>query len=76
MSTYPSQEADQRIAEARQSKASSLDLSGLSLTVIPEAVFQLTNLEILVLNGNQIEAIPEALGQLSWLFSGWRSSDE
>jgi small GTP-binding protein len=60
-----SQDADQRLLKAKQSKATSLDLSGLNLTVIPEAVFQLTDLQQLYLNNNQITAVPDAVSQLA-----------
>jgi internalin A len=59
-----SQAADRRILQAKQSKATSLDLSNLNLRVIPEAVFHLVNLQSLDLHINQITAIPDALRQL------------
>ncbi len=42
-----------------------LDLSGKSLTEIPEAIAQLTNLTTLDLSINQISTIPESIAQLS-----------
>jgi internalin A len=60
-----SHEAEHRILAAKYSNASSLDLSSLNLTAIPETVCQLVNLKELSLINNSIVAIPEALGQLA-----------
>src|SRR6266566_4375098 len=52
------QEATSRITEAGYSNATSLDLSGLTLTAIPESVAQLSNLQRLNLSDNPL---PEEL---------------
>ncbi|XP_019637953.1 PREDICTED: phytosulfokine receptor 1-like [Branchiostoma belcheri] len=44
-----------------------LDLSNQGLTSIPEEVFDLTDLEILIVSNNRLTAIPEAIGRLQKL---------
>ncbi|XP_078663043.1 uncharacterized protein LOC144906547 [Branchiostoma floridae x Branchiostoma belcheri] len=44
-----------------------LDLSNQSLTSIPEEVFDLTDLEILIVSNNRLTVIPEAIGRLQKL---------
>ena len=56
-----------RIEEARNSKATELDLSGEGLSQLPESLWQLSQLQVLDLNDNQLTAVPEVLGQLSQL---------
>lgn len=58
-------EATRRIEEVRRTNVSSLDLSELSLTAVPETLGQLTNLEVLNLSTNAITAIPDSLAQLT-----------
>jgi small GTP-binding protein len=60
-------EATRRIQQAADSKAPSIDLSGLGLRVVPETVGQLANLQSLDLHNNQITVIPEALRHLAKL---------
>src|SRR5262249_52270479 len=60
-------EAQRRIDEAEESRASRLDLSRLGLTEIPERLSRLFNLEVLDLKGNQISEIPETVFRLSAL---------
>ncbi|XP_078663411.1 uncharacterized protein LOC144906726 isoform X1 [Branchiostoma floridae x Branchiostoma belcheri] len=45
-----------------------LDLTGKNLTVIPEEVFGITDLEYLDLSKNQLTTIPEAIEQLQKLY--------
>ena len=63
-------EAQQRIEEARQKRARTLDLSDMKLRELPEAIASLTQLLILKLDNNQLRELPEALAsltQLQWL---------
>jgi Leucine-rich repeat (LRR) protein len=60
-------EALRRIEEVRKSGATSLDLSKLKLSTLPEAIGQLSQLQQLYLSGNQLSTLPEAIGQLSQL---------
>jgi small GTP-binding protein len=60
-------EAEQKIEAARQSGANELYLGGMSLTELPEALGQLTQLLLLYLSNNRLTALPEALGQLTQL---------
>ena len=61
-------EAESRIATALTEGASELlDLSGLGLTALPEALGRLTQLQQLDVSHNQLTALPEALGQLTQL---------
>jgi len=59
------QEAVRRIEEAKSSNASTLNLSRLKLTAIPDSLTRLANLQQLTLGENQITAIPESLAQLA-----------
>ncbi|HEY1187985.1 MAG TPA: COR domain-containing protein [Gemmata sp.] len=59
--------AEKQIAEAKRTGASSLNLSFMRLTEVPEALGQLTQLHTLYLNSNQLSSVPEALGQLTQL---------
>ncbi len=54
-----SKEADRRVLAAKKSKASGLNLSGFNLRVIPEAVSQLRNLQVLDLSDNRFTEIPK-----------------
>jgi internalin A len=65
--TSPPSPADVRIQEARNERATSLDLSYLSLTELPESVAQLSQLKVLYLDGNQLTTLPESVAQLSQL---------
>ena len=47
-------EARERIAEAARSGAEQLDIGGLGLTDVPEALFELGQLRVLNLAGNRI----------------------
>ena len=44
-----------------------LDLYGNQLSTLPEAIGQLSQLQVLDLSGNQLSTLPEAIGQLSQL---------
>ncbi|NQU20766.1 MAG: TIR domain-containing protein [Candidatus Nealsonbacteria bacterium] len=65
------EEAKRRIQHARRSVATELDLSGLSLTSVPESLGQLSGLMELGLSGNQLTSLPESLDQLSCLEELW-----
>jgi Leucine-rich repeat (LRR) protein len=60
----PLAEAERRIAQAGRSGAVELDLSGLGLTVVPDSVARLTNLERLWLFKNRLTVIPDSLAEL------------
>ncbi|MCI0691348.1 TIR domain-containing protein [candidate division KSB1 bacterium] len=62
-------EALTRIEQARETDATELDLSGLGLTELPEALGQLMQLQALNLYNTQLTVLPEWLGQLTQL--GW-----
>ncbi|MGD1703134.1 leucine-rich repeat domain-containing protein, partial [Dapis sp. BLCC M229] len=62
----------ERIKEAKEKKLNKLDLSGsysskndAKLAEIPGDVWELEQLEILDLSGNQLTSIPESISQLS-----------
>ena len=59
------QEALQRIEKAKLSSETTLDLSGLKLTAIPESLDQLAELESLDLSDNELTTLPESIGQLA-----------
>jgi internalin A len=61
------EEAEKRIAAALSEGATALDLGGLGLTALPEALGRLTQLQRLNVSHNQLTALPEALGQLTKL---------
>ena len=63
-------EAQRRIIACHESGESVLDLSGLGLERVPNAVFQLTELQWLSLSNNRLVALPPELGQLSVGCSG------
>jgi leucine-rich repeat protein SHOC2 len=59
---------EERIRQAAETHATSLDLSGLGLREVPEPLGQLTALQWLDLSGNQLTALPASLGQLTALW--------
>jgi len=61
------QEANRIIEECEHSCSTQLDLSGLQLDEIPDAVFELTNLRTLLLYNNQITTIPDKANSLQKL---------
>ncbi len=61
--------ATERIQAALKTGAVELDLSGLDLTEVPEAIAQLTNLKSLVLDNNELTSLPDAIAQLTNLKS-------
>jgi internalin A len=67
MATDSQNEAIKRIQEALSTGAVTLNLSGLELTEVPEAIAQLTNLQTLDLRNNQLTSVPEAIAQLTSL---------
>jgi len=60
-------EAERRITEAVASGATKLDLSGLGLRTLPDAVEQLTTLRSLNVANNQLTTVPAAVWQLTAL---------
>lgn len=62
-------EAGQRIESARKEGATELDLSGMKLTELPEAIASLTQLQSLDLSRNQLTQLPEAIAFLAQLRS-------
>ena len=57
-------EAEQKIEQARRENATTLSLTGMNLTELPESLGQLQNLQRLGLDNNQLRSVPESLGQL------------
>lgn len=58
---------EELIAKAKQTRATQLDLSGLELGALPEALWELSELRVLDLSRNQLTTLPEALGKLTAL---------
>jgi Leucine-rich repeat (LRR) protein len=56
-------EAERRIAEAKRTGATELDLSGLDLKGLTETVGELVQLQELFLNGNRLKQLPQSIGQ-------------
>ena len=63
----PDEIAEERIEQARRSRATTLDLSDLGLTRVPDSLAQLTSLQKLSLNDNQLTTLPESLAKLTSL---------
>ena len=63
----PIEEAERRVADVMQAHGSSLDLTGLGLTAVPDSIGQLTALTTLDLHDNQLTEIPDSIGQLTAL---------
>ncbi|WP_293352870.1 MULTISPECIES: COR domain-containing protein [unclassified Microcoleus] len=63
--------ARQRIEEAQRKGSTFLDLMGLKLTKLPEAIASLTQLRTLWLENNQLKELPEALASLTQLQELW-----
>jgi len=60
-------EALERIKEAKETNATSIDLSKLNLKEIPKKLFESTNLIELSLHNNQITQLPKEIAQLTSL---------
>ena len=60
-------EAESRIAAALAERATHLDLGGLGLTALPEALGKLAQLQTLDVAGNRLTALPVGLRELSCL---------
>jgi len=59
-------EAERRIAEAKRTGETVLNLSDLDLEVLPESVCRLAHLRFLHIN-NRPEELPESMGRLAYL---------
>jgi hypothetical protein len=57
-------EAERRIAEAKRTGETVLNLSGLDLEVLPESVCRLAHLQFLYANNNRLTRLPESIGRL------------
>ena len=60
-------EARRRIEAARREGPTTLDLSGLELTRLPEEISQLTQLQRLDLSNNRLVTLPDTISQLTQL---------
>jgi internalin A len=63
------QEAEKRICQNREDRASKLDLSGLGLTVIPDSISQLSHLRLLDASQNKISEISTKIIKLTDLYT-------
>ena len=59
--------AERRIAEAKRTGSSKLELVILDLTELPDTLWELTELQELHISGTRLAVLPEALGQLTEL---------
>ena len=60
-------DAPELIEKARKQGSLQLDLSGLGLTVVPDSLRELRQLQSLNLSHNKLAALPIFLGELSQL---------
>jgi internalin A len=60
-------EAERRIEQARSEGATTLDLSEMNLTEVPEAIASLTQLRELYLTNNQLTSVPQTIASLTQL---------
>jgi hypothetical protein len=67
LETEGDREAQQRIEQARREGAIALNLRGLKLRELPEAIASLTQLQMLDLQNNQLRELPEAIASLTQL---------
>ncbi len=63
----PNQIASEKIQQARQDAAATLDLSGLKLLSLPKEIGQLRQLKKLYLNDNQLNTMTSEIGRLTQL---------
>lgn len=56
--------AEERIAEAVRTRATSLSLNGLGLTALPDSVGSLTNVTELDLRGSRLTTFPSTLAKI------------
>lgn len=63
------EEANERIREAKIKQYGYLNLSFLNLTAIPDEVFELPKLELLILIGNKLTELPPKISQLKNLLT-------
>jgi internalin A len=54
-----------RIGKARETRATSIDLSGLNLAAVPDSLARLAKLQALYLSNNRLTAIPDSLARLT-----------
>ena len=57
-------EAERRIAEAKRTGETVLNLSDLDLKALPESVCRLAHLRFLYANNNRLTQLPESIGRL------------
>src|SRR5215831_18992358 len=57
-------EAERRIAEAKRTGETVLNLSDLDLEMLPESVCRLAHLQFLYANNNRLTQLPESIGRL------------
>lgn len=69
-------EAVTRVEQTQNKKATALDLSGLGLTELPDAIGQLTQLENLNLAGNKLDVLPDFISLLSQLKDLYLSNNQ
>jgi C-terminal of Roc, COR, domain/Ras of Complex, Roc, domain of DAPkinase/Leucine rich repeat len=69
-------EAERRIEAARREGATTLDLSGMGLTEVPEAIASLTQLTALFLSSNHLTSLPDSILSLSQLNTLFLSNNE
>jgi tRNA U34 5-carboxymethylaminomethyl modifying GTPase MnmE/TrmE len=69
-------EAQQRIERARREGARILDLRGLKLRELPEAIASLTQLQQLFLSHNKLRSLPEAIASLTQLHLLYLSTNQ
>ncbi|NEN91108.1 MAG: hypothetical protein F6K48_20255, partial [Okeania sp. SIO3H1] len=59
------QSVQEKIQIAKYNKLKELDLSGNTLTTLPESITKLTNLTTLDLSDNKLIELPESISQLT-----------
>ena len=62
---YILERVKERIQEVKDKKLKELDLSGCKLTEVPGDVWELEQLDLLILIDNKLTSLPESIGKLS-----------